>query len=360
MQLRKITVALSLMIVIGAMAEPASAQFGDIQRTLFRGAYYAGNHTLISNPQGGPLFDNNLFDQRLEYNRTGQGWTYEQFHFFGPDSWDNPNTLDLGPLKVQLGRDPTVITSPQPVGIHNRIGFTTTLIPELTFNSQTGQRNFDIFSGQTSFVPVPVNYNVTFDAGVQKFEWTGNMLVQTSGSINALGFYDLQMRLMNVGNYTADGFAAHDEQVTDFDTGPVNVSGQILMDAFAGLAQSVGASGEAVTPRVVSATSAKGKTVDELMASLQAGEKISDDDMAFLMTQMFQAAFLNDPLGFMQNGLPTNVPGFEALSVQVSEDQPDPPADLSTVPEPGTLLLIVSIIGLLWFLEPRLQHRSSY
>lgn len=363
MQLRRIKILVFVAIAVGAAVEPARAQFGGLQRTLFRGAVYTGNRNFLSSPQGGPLFDNNIFDQRVEFNRAGQGWTYEQFRFFGTDSFNNPNTLDLGPFKIQLGRDPTAVTSPQPVGMHNRVGYTTTLIPEVFFESQSGQRNFDVFSGQTAFVPVPINYTVTFDAGVQSFEWTGNVLVNTEGTINALGFYDLQMRVMNIGSYTADGFAVRDEQVTDFDTGPVNVSGQILMDAIAGLAQGLGNPDEAVTPRVVSAaTSSKGKTVDELLASLEAGERISDEDMSFLMTQMFQAAFLNDPMGFMQNGLPTSVPGFEALTVELSEEQPTAAEAeaLTNVPEPGTLLLLGGILGLWWLLEPRLDRRPGY
>ncbi len=359
MQIRRITVILCLVAAVGVFAEPAQAQYSELQRTLFRGAVYTGNHTAISNPQGGPLFDNNIYSQRLEYNRTGQGYTFEQFHFFGTDSYNNPNTLDLGAFKIQLGAEPTIIGNPQPVGIHNRIGYTTTLIPEVFFESQTGQRDFNQFSGQTSFSPVPINYTATFDSGVQKFEWTGNMLVDTRGNVNAMGFYDFNMRLMNVGAYTADGFVDHDEQVTDFDTGPVDVSGNLLMDAFAGLAQVAGSPGEATTPRIVSATSAKGKTVDELLASLGNGEKLSDEDMSFLMAQMIKTAFLNDPLGFMQNGMPTTVPGFEALSFQVSEDQPDAEhaAQLSNVPEPGTLLLVASMVVLFWVLEPRLQRR---
>jgi hypothetical protein len=363
MQPQRIRILVTLGIAVGALGEPAQAQFGGLQRTLFRGAYYTGNHNFLSSPQGGPLFDNNIFDQRIEFNRAGQGWTYEQFHFFGTDSWNNPNTLDLGPFKIQLGRDPTLVQNANPVGMHNRVGYTTTLIPEVFFESQSGQRQFDQFSGQTSFTPVPINYNVTFDAGVQSFEWTGNVLVNTEGTVNALGFYDLQMRVMNIGSYTADGFGVHDEQVTDFDTGPVNVSGHILMDAFAGLAQGLGNPDEAATPRIVSAaTSSRGKTVDELLASLEAGERISDEDMSFLMTQMFQAAFLNDPLGFMQNGLPASVPGFEALTVEVSEEQLDAAEaeELVNVPEPGTLFLVAGILGLWWLIEPRIQRRPCY
>ena len=72
MQPRRIRILVTLGIAVGAMGEPAQAQFGGLQRTLFRGAYYSGNHNFLSSPQGGPLFDNNIFDQRVEYNRAGQ------------------------------------------------------------------------------------------------------------------------------------------------------------------------------------------------------------------------------------------------------------------------------------------------
>ena len=90
MQLKNITLVLCLLVAVGAFAEPAHAQFSSLQQMLFRGATYTGERKFVSNPQGGPLFDNNLFSQRLEFNRTGQGYTYEQFRFFGTDSFNNP------------------------------------------------------------------------------------------------------------------------------------------------------------------------------------------------------------------------------------------------------------------------------
>src|SRR6185295_6502050 len=64
--------------------------------SLFRNLQFAGNRNFISDPQNGPLFDNNIYKQGLTFNRLGGGFTFDQFRFFGPDSWDNPNTVDLG------------------------------------------------------------------------------------------------------------------------------------------------------------------------------------------------------------------------------------------------------------------------
>lgn len=353
---RRIISGITAALAVGTWGGEASAQFGDLQRTLFRGVQYVGNRTFISNPQGGPLFDNNIWDQRIEWNRTGQGWTYENFRFFGPDSFDNPNTLDLGPIKIQLGLDPAINNQGQPVGIHSRFGYTTTLIPEVFFEMETGQRGFDIFSGQTNFRPTPVRYDVTINTGVQDFEWSGNMFVDANGRMNALGFYDYEMRLVNVGSSSADGFFLHNDEITDFDTGPVNISGHVLFDALAGLAQALGQTAEAAVPRTLSGAtgtinSARAK-VDEIMARIQAGEEVSDAEMSFVMQQMFIAAFEADPMGFIQNGMPTTVPGFEGLEIAVSDEQPEP-AGLNTVPEPGTLLFLGSAAAAARLLQRR-------
>ncbi|MBI5765496.1 MAG: hypothetical protein HZA51_18460 [Planctomycetes bacterium] len=347
-------------------ATDANAQFGGLQRLLFRSTEYSGDRDFLSNPQGGPLFDNNLFDQRIEYNRGGDGWAYDTFRFFGPDSFDNPNTLDLGAFKVQLGRDPTILGSTQPVGIHNRIGFTTRVIPEVSFSTRTGQRAFDIFSGQTNFATAPLNYNVIMDTGVQNFNWNGNLSVDSNGKINALGFYDVNMRITNVGQSTAEGVVLQNEQITDFDTGPLHLTGNIVFDAIAGVFQSTGNSLLAAPGSIISAAPPKDKRADELMARINNGEKISDADMQFLFQQMLVAAFMSDPLGFLQNGLPETVAGFEGLSLTSYNAPPtgvdpgyvdaaiaagvtdgvgvsslgDPVS--GTVPEPGTLVLLAA------------------
>jgi hypothetical protein len=353
MRNQRFVIGLLTVGVLLAWAAPAHGQFGGLQRFLFRGAEFAMDRDFISSPQRGPLFDNNLFQHRVEYNRTGDGYTYEFFRFFGPDSYDNANTLDLGPLKVQLGRDPAVVQSPQPIGVHNRVGYTSRFIPELFFSSQTGQRNFDLFSGQTNFVPVPVNYVVSLDTGVQNFEWTGNALINSDVKIHAMGFYDFELQFVNVGNQTADGILIHDEQVTDFDTGPINLSGNLFMDAIASLLQTNGSTTAAVPPRIASGASGRGKTADELLVDIEAGRPLTEEELSFLVQQMFVTAFRNDPIGFLINGMPETVPGFESLSLAL-QDTSDPAAIQAAAqlqqgqsqptpitPEPGVLLLLL-------------------
>jgi len=349
--------------LVAGMASGAQAQNiggGDLASVLFRGTEFAGNPLFLSSPQGGPLFDFNDFTQRIEFNRAGQGFTYEFFRFFGPDSFGNLNTLDLGPLKVELGPDGTLGQS-QRVGLHGRSGFTTTLIPEVFFQAETGQRSFNQFSGVTGFNTEPIKYRVTFNTGIQDFEFAGNMRVDTDGRINVLGFYDFNLRLTNVGSATADGVLLQDEQVTDFDAGPINVSGNIGFDLLAGLLQSTGLTAAAAPPRIFSAAAQKEKTVDDLLAELDAGQGLSDQEIQFLIQQMFATAFQNDPLGFILNGVPTEVPGFEALSLSLSADAPSatPAATSAAVPEPGTMLLMLLGLLLLALLQPGIHRRRT-
>ncbi len=336
-------------MLFGATQE-ASAQFGSLQRFLFRGTEYAGQNLFLSNPQGGPLFDYNQFVQRVEFNRAGDGYTYEFFKFVGTDSFGNPNTLDLGPFKIELGPDPALAQS-QLTGYHGRMGYTTRFMPEVFFEGQTGERtrltNFS--GGPTSFVPSPVRYRVTFNAGVQDLAWLGNMHVDTTGRINAMGFYDFDMRLINVGSFEADGLIVQDQVVTDFDTGPINLSGNIGMDLLGSLFQADNAAAAATGPRIFSAAAQKWKTVDDLMAQLDAGEGLTDEEVRFLTEQMFISAFQADPLGIVTDGFPTEIPGFEGLSLLIADDGggeaiPDV-GETRAVPEPGTLMLLGLVAG---------------
>lgn len=347
--------------LVSGMAPGAQAQdisVGDFASVLFRGAEFAGNPLFLSTSQNGPLFDFNQFTQRLEFNRAGQGWTYEFFRFFGPDSFGNINTLDLGPLKVELGPDGTLRQN-QRVGLHGRTGFTTTLIPELFFQAETGQRVFNQFSGVTGFNVEPLKYRVTFNTGIEDFEFAGNMLIDADGRMNVLGFYDFTLRMTNVGSTTADGVLLQDEQVTDFDVGPINVSGNIGFDVLAGLFQSTGLTAAAAPPRIFSAAAQREKTVDELLAELDAGEGLTDEEAQFLIQQMFITAFQSDPLGFILNGIPSEVPGFEALALSLSAADPNPSPDpaTATVPEPGTILLMILGFALPAMLRPGLRRR---
>jgi|CXWL01.1.fsa_nt_gi hypothetical protein len=319
----------------------ASGQFSGLQQTLLNGIEHLDIRNFISQPQGGPFLDFNIYEQRLEYNRTGDGYTFENVRFFGPDSFNNPNTIDLGPLKIQLGGvDPAILASGQPVGISNRLGYTTRFIPELFFNTTTGQRAFDQFSGLSTFAPAPLRYNISMTTGVQDFEWSGSARIDSSGQINAMGFYKYNLQFTNIGSQTADGALVQNEQVTDFDVGPIDVEGNLFMDVLAGFLQIPGQTAAAVPPRIFSAASGKTKSASDLARELNEGATLTDEEMQFLVQQMLANAIRSDPIGFAMNGMPSQIPGFEGLNLDFTPSETSSGVSQATVPEPGTLLLL--------------------
>lgn len=339
-----LTASFIVAAVLITSATPAHAQWGALQRTLFRDLNYGLSPNIISFPQNGPLFDFNNFTQRVEYDRVGDGYAYEFYRFFGPDSFGEPSFLDLGGLKLELGPNPALGQS-QYTGVHGRMGFKTRLIPEVFFLAESGQRNFNQFSGVSNFNNEPISYTATLNTGIQDLEWSGNIQFDASGTINILGFYDFDARIVNVGSFTADGVALKDEQVTDFDTGPINLSGHIGMDLLASVFQANGSELAGAVPRIFSAAAGKERTADELVDAMRGGEKLTDEEVQFMIEQLFIQAFKNDPLGFIMNGPPSTLPGFDGLGLVLTPGSSDDEngnyvTDRSEVPEPGTLLLL--------------------
>jgi len=324
----------------------ARAQFSSLQRNLFRGLELAGNHTFVSSPQNGPFFNDNIFAQRLEFNRAGDGYTYEQWRFFGEDSFNNPNTLDLGPLKFDLGRDPNLVASNQPIGLHTRAGFTQRFIPEVFFQQETAQRFTDVFAGTSTVQPTPIRYNITLNTGVEDLTWTGNILLSTSGRINALGFYDFNFRLTNVGTFNADGALASDQETTDFEVGPVNASGQIVLDLLASLAQAAaGGTNAAVPLRVASGAAQRDKSIDEIIAKANAGETLTDDEARTLVNHALMASLFDNPLATVMGDIPASQTVNDAITVSLAPGDPaaiDSATLTAPVPEPGTLGLLAA------------------
>ena len=330
-------------VVGGLIASAAVEARADIGRALFRGLTYAGNYNLLSSPQNGPFFNANQQNQRLEYNRLGGGYTYEQWRFFGPDSFNNPNTLDLGVFKVQLGRDPNLLANNELIGLHTRAGFTTTFIPEIFFQQETAQRNQNVFAGTSTAQAAPLQYNITVNTGVQDFSLSGNILLSSSGRLNALGFYDVNARLVNDGTYNADGVLLLDQKETDFDLGPINVSGNIIMDAVSAVAAIF--SGNAISgipTRVASGAAQKDRSLDDIIASLNAGEELSAEDRLALIQQSLASAYAADPLGALLNGVPSGQTGNDAVSITFTSGESDGSLNGGAVPEPGTLILVGS------------------
>lgn len=354
--LRRVHIGCLAVVCTTTLAITPDAAMADIGRALWRGFAYAGNPNILSSPQNGPFFNSNQQFQRLEYNRLGNGYTFEQWRFFGPDSYNNPNTLDLGLLKFQLGREPALVGTNDAVGLHTRAGYTTTFIPEIFFQQETAIRSQNVLAGTSTAVASPLKYTITVNTGVQDVTIDGNILLSSSGRLNALGFYDVQARLMNDGTYDTSGVIVVDSTETDFDIGPINVSGNVVMDVISTIAQLVSGNNiPAIPTRILSGAAQKERGLDELVAAMQAGEELTGEERASLIAQTLQSAFENDPLGALVNGLPGGSVGNDAVTLSFSRGE-DVPVVLggNAVPEPGTLMLLGSAGAALgWFRRRR-------
>jgi|GEM_PF-594482 len=353
--------------VIFVTTSAANAQdigVGSFFQGLFRGAEFSGNPLFLSNPQNGPLFNFNQFRQRVEFNQAGDGYTYEFFRFFGPDSFNNNTFLDLGPLDIALFPDPA-LGQGQEVGIHGRVGYTTRFIPEIFIETETGQRAFtnQFQTGANVFNIEPIGYAVDLSTGIQDFSYTGNILIDQSTKINIFGFYDTEFRLVNNGEMTTDGVFVSDEVVTDFDTGPIDVSGHIVLDLIAGIFNTNGNASTAAPFAIGSGAAQRAQTPDDMLARLEAGETLTDEELQALVQDMFVSAIAADPLGFIFNGLPSTIPGFEGLNLELTgttaSDEIVIDSDTETVPEPGMVMMfgVLGVVGCL--MNPRKRRRYT-
>jgi hypothetical protein len=135
--------------------------------------------------------------------------------------------------------------------------------------------------------------------------------------------------------------------VLDFDIGPIDVSGHVVLDAIAALVQTIGPPAVAVPPRIGSGAAQKDK-LDEIVARLEAGEPVTDEEIAFLVQEMVVTAFAEDPLGVATEGLPAEITGLDGLTLELSDATELGPAgndNVSNIPEPGTLGLLAMLAG---------------
>ena len=80
------------------------------------------------------------------------------------------------------------------------------------------------------FAATPLNYVFNVDLGLASARVSGSALLDTTFSINELGFYDLGFTFSSRQTVERAGALAGDPQEFDFDLGPVNLSGNVLAD----------------------------------------------------------------------------------------------------------------------------------
>ncbi|MBN1347515.1 MAG: hypothetical protein JXQ73_32795 [Phycisphaerae bacterium] len=255
--------------VLLSVADPVAAD--DFWRTAARGLQFAG----WAPPTGDIGVSRHVF---------GDGWTVQTTRQLSAvDLYGGIVGIELRP-----GVDPTTGAS-TPVSLYTETSIRNWGIPSARFRIATEQ------TGSLDNV-VPVQYNLWLNTGAQDIRVEGQGSLEAQIDINLLGFYDIDAYVTNRGTFEIDGVLYSDSGSTDYDLGPISLSGNIFVDALAALTAPLFAGADVSNPLAVFSGRAKLqnelKQRDMLVARLESGEILSDEEMAqILNTSMMEVLF---------------------------------------------------------------------
>ncbi|MFO0972472.1 MAG: PEP-CTERM sorting domain-containing protein [Phycisphaerae bacterium] len=308
------------MTILGAAAQPARADFS---RRIFRGVTFALSPS-IGQAQNGPLADQNIFRQRFIRNYAGDGVGYEFTRLWGNDSFGNAVQLDAGPVNMALQGT-----------THARVTVNRRLIPEMNLSLDTGG--------------APLNYAVRGFTGLQNIQATGSFTGTLSGTLNVLGFYNLQATAANNNsNLRVDGVLVTDNRSTDFDVGPINVTGNIWIDAASNTLQALGNVAGSIYTNIASAATARKKTpavakptdpTDTANVATDAAPEFDDEFVRSIIQALFSDALVQQLLAVLSGQAAQQVAALPPASTG-SQQLSSPASNSALVPEPATLVLL--------------------
>ena len=186
----------------------------------------------------------------------------------------------------------------------------------------------------------PLQYNINTSPGAESWAFSGNLTSNVTGTINALGFYNLQVSASNTGTSRIDGYILTDQQSTDFDIGPINVTGNIYIDLAASIVQAMqNIPLVSSVDDIPSGAAGKAKNADGTEAAVDPAAAISDEArMQALGHALIQAMFRQS----LSDLLPNELKQLQsALGLTDQDAQAGlAAAGYATAPEPATILLI--------------------
>ena len=259
-----------------------------------------------------------LFDIRVigEENVLGDGFDITAFGSY------NNRTFDFGLMDLTLTGN-----------VVGTVGYTLRGIPTASFSLNTGG--------------APLNYTFDFNSGFQDLVATGDIFVDIDTEINALGFYDQTFLISNRGSYETDGFVVRDSGTLDFDAGPIVLSGNIFIDILAAITEPFYASTGTenpfakITGRATKAAELQA-SADDLRNRLEAGQVLTDQEIATLINNTVIAAMLGEkPTDHLFDDLilPDGILDANRAALMDIEG-----ADFLMIPEPTSLLLLAMLL----------------
>lgn len=264
----------------------------------------------------------NLLDYNFDAQRNylGNGWDVTATAVYSGQEYD------FGFAELVLG------SSASPTASNFTFGYTTRGLPKAEFSWNTGGK--------------ALPYTLEFNNGFQDFTTlNGSILVDVSTDVNILGFYDTRVQISNRAQGSTDGFLGNEDGDLSFDVGPIDLSGNIYVDALAAITQPLWSATNMENPFVkisqaATKTAAANATIDELRARIEAGEILSEEEMTTLVNSTLLSALLSGDASqgnLFQDLLTT----METKETTVSTRA------VMGVPEPATALILLGAGGLL-------------
>lgn len=183
----------------------------------------------------------------------------------------------------------------------------------------------------------PLAYIYESDVGSSAVRVDGSTVFDLSGSINQFGWYDFEFEWSSRQTSSSTGrFSDPDEQIMDFDIGPINVSGNLFADLLATMTdplfessgqENIFASFSGRTAR----ENALESTVSKLRSKAAAGAKLSQREVADLVRMAAEARFHGDWVPSLDFLNQSDLAVVEASGTLVPQ----------AVPEPSTLVLLL-------------------
>ncbi len=255
-------------VVVGGAVEPAAAGFW---RDVARGLQYAGWRPI----DGGEI--------AVVPSQFGDGWTVlTTKRLDGESLYGGVVGIDLFSV-----RDP-LTNQLVPVNLNTEFSARRWVIPTAKLRiatDQTGTNN-----------PSVIGYDLWFRTGALNVEARGEGSLEMELEFNALGFYSLDAFNSNRGELTLSGLLADETRSMDYDIGPVSVEGHVLIDGLYLLMDPVFESMGAENPFAAFSSLAKLQNQlqerDMLLARLDAGETLTDEEMQQILTTSLMESML--------------------------------------------------------------------
>ena len=179
----------------------------------------------------------------------------------------------------------------------------------------------------------PLFYTYVSDIGANEVRIDGSTVFAVDGSINQFGWYDLRFQFSSRQEASSEGrFANTDGTITDFDIGPIDISGNLFADLLANITDPLFEAGgyENIFASFSGRTrreNALESTVSGLRAKAAAGMNLSKREVSDLVTMAYSSQMHGD-----------DVPDLSFLDLSPAGELEEVPGGSGrSVPEPAML-----------------------